>query len=149
MKETQLTRLREDWLAGNAVVTFIGALLIAWGSQSDVTYKLPFNVTIPALPEPVLISLVGIMFMSSLALAVASTVPPLHSWTLRHARGLLVPLSFLAWIAFLVSWAEGYSELPPDQWWSRILLWGGLVFVFFLTYRIARAIAMTFQSLND
>ena len=140
-----------DWLAGTAVVAFIGALMSAQTLQHpDATYKLPFNMPSPSLPDIVVFSLAIVMFVSAFVLAVASMVPRLRSWTLFPTRVFLVPLSFLVWGAFLTSWAEGYSKLPSDQWWSQILYWGGLVFVFlFLPYRMVMAIWMTLQSQND
>lgn len=53
MNERRLSALKEDWLAGNAVVAFVGVLLTAqsW-NLSDGVYELPFNVIIPAFTTP-------------------------------------------------------------------------------------------------
>ena len=61
----------KDWLAGNAVVAFVGALLMAqsW-KPSDGVYELPIiNLTIPASHETVYLALGTFLFVSSFALS--------------------------------------------------------------------------------
>ena len=65
MDDAELTELKEDWLAGNAVVAFLGALLIgqSWtgileGSESTV--ELFFLFTVPNYAGFVLLGLIVI-----------------------------------------------------------------------------------------
>ena len=132
--------LKEDWLAGNAVVAFVGVLLTAqsW-NLSDGVYELPFNVTIPAFHDAVYLALGAFLFISSFALALASQVQALRSRAIRASRPASVLMGFLIWIAFIVSWLGATAELPFDQWWSIILYIGGFTFFLFLGYRLVRA----------
>ena len=70
------TELKEDWLAGNAVVAFLGALMLAqtWRLQGGA-HELPFNLTLPAFPDPVSFTIAAFLFLSSFALALASIIP--------------------------------------------------------------------------
>lgn len=132
--------LTEDWLAGNAVVTFVGVLLTAQSSNlSDGVYELPLNVTIPAFHDAVYLSLGAFLFISSFALALASQVRALRSRAIRASRPASVLMGFLIWVAFIVSWLGATAELPFDQWWSMVLFIGGFTFLLFLSYRMFRA----------
>ncbi len=132
--------LKEDWLAGNAVVAFVGVLLTAqsW-NLSDGVYELPFNVTIPAFHDAVYLALGAFLFISSFALALASQVRALRSRAIRASRPASVLMGFLIWVAFIVSWLGATAELPFDQWWSMVLFIGGFTFLLFLSYRMFRA----------
>ena len=63
------TEPKEEWLAGGAVVAFLGALMLAqtW-RPTDGQYELPFSVTIPALPNPPSFTIAAVLFLSSLFL---------------------------------------------------------------------------------
>ena len=133
------TELKEDWLAGNAVVAFLGALMLAqtWRLQGGA-HELPFNLTLPAFPDPVSFTIAAFLFLSSFALALASIIPirRLRHWVIPRVRLFSPVLNLFIWIAFLQSWLTIVSELPDDQWWAYVLAWGGLVMFLFLTSRL-------------
>lgn len=144
MKNRQLSKLREDWLAGNSVVAFMGALLFAQSTQlSDAAYQLPFNVAIPSLSDVVVFCLLAFLLVSSIVLALASIIRPIQSWALDQARAFSSLLGLLIWGAFMLSWLEAYSNLRPDLWWSQLFFWVGFGFFLFLGYRFIRT---AFQS---
>ena len=133
--------LTEDWLAGNAVVAFVGALLMAQTLRpSDGDSELPFNAPALASPEFVTSSIVVLLFVLSFALALSSLAPPLRLWALRHASPLFSPLlAVLTWAAFTLGLSGAISGLPWDRWWPPVLFLGGIAFFFFLGYRAVRA----------
>ena len=116
MNERRLSALKEDWLAGNAVVAFVGVLLTAqsW-NLSDGVYELPFNVTIPVFHDAVYLALGTFLFASSFALALASLVRPLRSRAIRASRPFSALMGLLIWVAFIVSWLGATAELPFDM----------------------------------
>ena len=140
MKNRQLSRLKEDWLAGNSVVAFVGALILAQSTQqSDAAYQLPFNVTIPSLSDVVTFCIAAFLLVSAVILAIASIIRPIQSWALAKASTYSVLLSFLIWGAFALSFLEAFSNLPSDLWWSQLLFWVGFGIFLFLGYRFIRA----------
>ena len=144
MGERRLSSLEEDWLAGNAVVAFVGALLIAqsW-NLSDGVYELPFNVTIPAFHDAVYLALGALLFVSSFALALTSQVRSLRSRAIRASVSTPFPvfMGFLIWVAFIVSWLGATAELlgDGDRWLLVVMYLGGFTFFLFLGYRMFRA----------
>ena len=64
------TRLKKDWLAGNAVIAFLGALMLAqtWRPTGGVI-QLPLNITVPAFPDPMSFTIAAVLFLSSFLLA--------------------------------------------------------------------------------
>ena len=147
MDERRLSALKEDWLAGNAVVAFVGVLLTAqsW-NLSDGVYELPFNVTIPVFHDAVYFALGTFLFASSFALALASLVRPLRSRAIRASRPSSALMGLLIWVAFIVSWLGATVELPFDKWWSMVLFFSGFTFFLFLGYRLLRAAFQTTAS---
>ena len=142
MSERQLLALKEDSLAGNAVVAFMSALLLAqsWEPSGGVgVYELPFNLTIPILHDAVYFAIAAFLFVSSFALAIASIVGPPPCRAVPALRMFLPLLAFLVWVAFTMGWLEAVSKLPTDQWWSLVLFFGGLPFFLFLFWRFLRA----------
>ena len=73
------TDMEKDWLAGNAVVAFVGALLLgqSWRMPQGPA-KLLFVFAIPDFTALLIIGL----FVLSLAFALASLVAPLRRWAL-------------------------------------------------------------------
>ena len=133
--------MTEDWLADNAVVAFVGALLMAQTLRpSDGDPELPFNAPVLSSPDLLTSSIVVFLFVLSFALALSSLAPPLRSWALGQASPLFSPLlSVLTWVAFTLGLAGAIPGLPSDRWWSPVLLLGGVGFFFFLGYRMVRA----------
>ena len=130
--------LRKDWLTGNAVVAFVGALLTAqvwetWG-PSEGTVKLFFVFTVPEYSGFVIFLFIAGLFLLSLFLAVAIIVTRLQRWAISIAADFSPVLGIFVWLAFLVSLLSAIPELPLDQWWSQFLIWGGLVLVLFLLF---------------
>ena len=129
--------MEEGWLAGNAVVAFVGALLTARSLQlADRSYELPFGATIPALPDVVLLSIIAFLAMLSFFLAMASVVPIVRHWAIRHAYPLSPMLDYLILVAFFLSWLEAAQILPLSEWWGLVLFWGGALLIAFNTFRI-------------
>ena len=147
MNKRQLSAPKEDSLAGNAVVAFVGALLLAQSWRpSDGVYELPFNLTIPVLHDTVYFAIAAFLFASSFVLALASIVRPLQRWMLCTISPFSTLLALFVWVAFLASWAEAAFKLPSDRWWSGVLFLGGFAFFLFLGYRIPRTV---YQSMTD
>ena len=128
--------LRKDWLTGNAVVAFVGALLTGqvW-EMSEGTVKLLFIFTVPDYSGLVIFLFIAGLFFLSLSLALATIVKPLQRWAIPIAANASGVLALIVWIAFLLSLASAVPELPRDQWWSGFLIGGGLLLVLFLAYR--------------
>ena len=133
------TALKKDWLAGSAVIAFLGALMLAqtWRPPGGV-YELPFNLTVPAFPDPMSFTIAALLFFSSFALVLASIIPVrlLPHWVIPAVRNFSPVLDLFIWLAFLQSWLTIVSELSDDQWWAYVLAWGGMVMLLFLTFRI-------------
>ena len=140
MNKQKLLALKEDSLAGNAVVAFMSALLLAgsWEPSGGV-YELPFNLTIPVLHDAVFFAIAAFLFVSSFVLALASIVRRLRCRAVRAIRPFSPFLAFFVWVAFIMGWLEVVSELPTDQWWSLVLFFGGFPFFLFLFWRMLRA----------
>ena len=123
--------LKVAWLASNAVVAFVGALLVgqSW-QQTDRTAESFFNLTIPDYSGLVHAAFITFLLVLSLVFALGSIIRQLRSWALSQGIWVSMPLGFLAWFAFILSWLSALPELPDDQWWTPVLIWGGIVMVF-------------------
>lgn len=130
------SKIKTDWLVNNAVVAFVGALLLGQHTQTSASdYEWYFGIVIPGLPP--IANLVGaaLLLVLAVALAASSAIPSLR----RHALALTVPfvpiLELLVWIAFTLGLLSAVSRLPGEQLFSAVLLVGGLVFWVFLFVR--------------
>lgn len=133
-----IEQIKEEWLVGNAVVAFVGALLMAqaWG-PSDVKYVIPVaNVTVPSFPQAVILGIVALLAISSFVLVLASAVPPLRSWAIRQVSPYSRLLEWLMWVAFLMSLLAALPEIPRDEWWAEALALSGLAMWLFLGVRM-------------
>ncbi len=133
-----LEQIKEEWLVGNSVVAFVGALMMAqtW-EPSDVKSVIPIiNVTVPTSPQAVTLGIVTFLLVLSIVLAVASSVPRLRSWAIQPVSPLWLMLDMLLWFAFLLSFLSVLSEIPRDEWWSNVLALSGLALSFFLAVRM-------------
>ena len=130
--------LRKDWLTGNAVVAFVGALLMAqgWGA-SEGAMKLLF--IIPG-PDFIVITIIAVLVVFSLFLALATIVESLQRSALFTATYSSPGLSIISLAAFLLGWSSVVSELSLDIWWSWCLIVVGIVFSLFLVCRIIEVI---------
>ncbi len=133
-----IEKIKEEWLVGNAVVAFVGALLMAQAWEpSDTKNVIPIlNVTVPILPQAVILGFVAFLAGSSFVLALASAIPPLRTWAIEQASPHSHVLEILMWVAFVLSLIAALNEIPPDQWWAQALWLGGAILVFFLWGRM-------------
>lgn len=131
------SKLKNDWLISNSVVAFIGALLIAQTPQStDGKTELILGFSIPSVPTWWTNSSITILLAISLILVLAAYVPPLRRLTLQNATLLTPTLGLITWAAFTTGFAQSLQELSKDQWWSSLIILGGLAFIVFLFFRL-------------
>lgn len=133
-----IEQIKEEWLVGNAVVAFVGALLMAQAWEpTDARNAIPIlNVTVPIYPQAVVLSIVAFLAGSSFVLALASAIPPLRTWAIQRASPHSHLLEILMWVAFVLSLIAALNEIPRDQWWAEALWWGGAILLFFLWGRL-------------
>ena len=129
--------LKEDWLFTNALVAFVGALLMGqiW-EPAEGTFKLLFFIEVPNYTGFTIFLIIVGMAILSIVLAAASLIPRLRDPVLCLGNGFSTVLDFIVWVAFVVSWGSSVPELPFDQWWSMFLAIVGLVFLFFIPIRM-------------
>ena len=131
-------QIKEEWLLGNALTAFVGALLMAQAWQpTDSASQLPIlNLTLPTFPQAVILIVVGSLVILSFVFALASAVPPIRSWAILQVSPYSHYLEWLMWLAFLISLLSGLSAIPSDQWWAGVLELGGVALLLFLTFRM-------------
>ena len=135
-REMNHTALKKDWFVGNALVAFVGVLLIAqYWQRSNDTFELPLNVTVPALPDLTVFVFGSVLFVWSFVLALASIVPvaSFRSWVVQLTPSFSIVMWMMTLIAFIASW--GSAELPSDQWWSSVLDWGAVGIFLLILWR--------------
>ena len=133
------TELNKDWIVENAVLAFVGALLVAPTLQPPYeTYRLPFWDVTFNVPDPVSFIIATILFVVSFFLVLAYFVRPLGQWALREVPKSSPLPEMLTWLAFTVSWLSVVTKLADGPWWIGPLEWGGLVMFLFLVFRILR-----------
>ena len=125
-------------MVGNAVVAFVGALLMAQAWQpSDVKHVIPIlNVTAPTFPQAVVLSIAAFLAILSFALALASAIPPLRPWAIHQVSPFSQLLEILMWLASLMSLLSALAEISFDHWWAEVLSLNGLALWFFLSVRM-------------
>ena len=139
MDKEELKEMQEDWLAGNAVVAFVGALLVGQSWEvSEGTVQLFRILTVPSFMGLILLALIAGLFGLSLTLALASLVTPLQSWALSTTRSFSTALWWVVLLSFFLSVGYAFSALPPNQWWSPALRLGGVGMLFFILFRIGQ-----------
>ena len=137
-----IEQIKEEWLVGNAVVAFVGALLMAQAWEpSDVKNVIPIlNVAAPTFPQAAILGIVAFLVVLSFVLALASAVPRLRSWAIYQVSPFSHFLELLLWLAFLVSLLSALPEIPRDEWWTEVLALSGLALWFFLAVRMVRMV---------
>lgn len=137
-ERTNIEQIKEEWLVGNSVVAFVGALLMAQAWEpSDARSEIPvLNITVPIFPQDVVLGIVAFLAVLSFVLALASAIPPLRSWAIYQVSPYSQLLELLMWVAFVLSLIAALSEIPSDQWWAQALWLGGAALLFFLWGRI-------------
>ena len=127
-------KIREDLLAGDSLVVFVGALLLGqYWQPSDGVLRLPIiNVTVPNYTDSVLFAfLLGF----SAFLALASVIPKLRSWAFCQNMRFSVLLLLLTWAAFVIGFGSAAPNLPTDRLWSQALFVGGIAMMLFIPLR--------------
>ena len=107
----------------------------AWES-SEGTVELLFIFEVANYTGLAILAIIAGFFTLSIILAVASGVRRIQCCAFHLGRGMSIALDFIAWVAFIASWASSVPELPQDQWWSAFLFVGGFVLVVFLLVRM-------------
>ena len=125
----ELEDLRRDWTASNALLLFVGALLMGtvW-EPSEGIYTIFFVFTVPSYSSYVTLSIVFVLLLLSVFLSVATFSEPVRRFAFRMRDSLSPLLNALVWVSFTLSWATAHNELPLDQWWSMLLLLVGMLF---------------------
>ena len=129
--------LKEDWLFTNALVAFVGALLMAqtW-DPSEGTFKFQFFFEIPNYVGFTVFLIIAAIFIFSIVLAIASVIPRFRNPMLRFGNLFAIPLDAIVWTAFIISLLTSIPELPLEQWWVKVLLAGGVVFFFLIPVKM-------------
>ena len=118
-------RIKEDWLVGNAVVAFVGALLMAqaWEPSNAKSVIPILDVTVPTFPQAVVLGIVVILGVLSFVLALASAIPPLRSWVIYQVSPFSQLLEQLMWLALVLSLIAALSELPLTSGGRKLCGW--------------------------
>jgi len=120
--------LKKDWLANNALLAFVGALLMGTVWQaSEGTGKILFVCTVPDYSEWVVLAVIVVLFCLSIFLALAAWSEWVRRYAVRWWTYYSQPLGVLVWIIFMLSWLPLIPKLP-EQWWSIPLVLAGLFF---------------------
>lgn len=131
--------LNKDWIVENAVLAFVGALLVATTLQPPhETYHVPIWDVTFTVPNPVSFVMAAIFFLVSFVLVLAYFVGPVGEWALRVIPKFSPLPEALTWLAFTVSWFSIINILSGNSWWIPALEWGGAVIFVFLLFRIFR-----------
>ena len=128
---------KEEWLFSNALVAFVGALMLTqqWRiSEGAVTFF--FILELPEAVGYAIFLVIAGFFALSFFLAVASVIPVLRNVALLIGKKVSFALDFVVWIGFILSWASAITQLSLDQWWAEMLLWGGLALIVFMLVRM-------------
>ena len=128
---------KEEWLFSNALVAFVGALMLTqhWQvSEGAVTFF--FILELPEVVGYAIFLIIAGFFALSFFLAVASVIPILRKVALLIGKKVSFALDFIVWIGFILSWASSISQLDLDQWWADLLLWGGLALIIFMLVKM-------------
>ena len=128
--------IKADWLVNNAVIAFFAALLLSQTPQSPTgRNELIFGFDVPSTPTCWTDAAIALLLAMSVILAVAGVVPLLRRRAIKWATPLVPTLEFLTLAVFTAGFADSLADLPRDQWWSELLIVGGLLFLLFLLVR--------------
>ena len=135
--------IKADWLVNNAVIAFFGALFLGQTPQSSTgRTELIFGFDVPSTPAFWTDSAIALLLAMSVILALAGVVAPLRRWAIGLTKPLVPTLEFLTWAAFTAGLAPSLQEIPKDQWWSAMFIYGGLAFFLFLFVRFVVNLAI-------
>lgn len=127
---------KEDWLFSNALVAFVGALMLTQQWQSSGGAVSFYFFEVPEFAGFSIFLIIAGFFVLSLFLAVASVIPVLRNLALLIGKKVSFALDFIVWLGFILSWAAAITDLPVDQWWAELLLWGGLALIIFMLVKM-------------
>ena len=103
---------KEEWLFSNALVAFVGALMLTqqWQvSEGAVTFF--FILELPEAVGYAIFLIIAGFFALSFFLAVASVIPVLRNVALLIGKKVSFALDFVVWIGFILSWASAITQL--------------------------------------
>ena len=127
---------KEDWLFSNALVAFVGALMLTQQWQVSGGTLRFYVIEVPAFAGFAIFLTIAAFFVLSLFLAVASVIPVLRNVALLIGKKVSFALDFIVWIGFILSWASAITQLSLDRWWAELLLWGGLALIVFMLVKM-------------
>ena len=130
------SKIKTDWLVNNALVAFVGALLLGQYTQTSASdFEWYFGIVIPGLPP--IANLVGsvLFLVMAAALATSSAIPPLRRRALALIVSFVPILESLVWIAFTWGFLSTAFRLPEDHVFSAVLVIAGFLFLVFLFVR--------------
>ena len=127
---------KEEWLFSNALVAFVGALMLTqqWQVSGGAVSFYIFEV--PEFAGFAIFLIIAGFFVLSFFLAVASVIPLIRNVALLIGKKVSFALDFVVWIGFVLSWASAITQLSLDQWWAEMLLWSGLALIVFMLVRM-------------
>ena len=127
---------KEEWLFSNALVAFVGALMLTQQWQVSGGAIRFYFFEVPEIAGFAIFLIIAGFFVLSFFLAVASVIPLIRNVALLIGKKVSFALDFVVWIGFVLSWAAAITDLPVDQWWAEMLLWGGLALIVFMLVKM-------------
>ena len=127
---------KEEWLFSNALVAFVGALMLTQQWQVSGGAISFYFFEVPEIAGFAIFLIIAGFFLLSFFLAVASVIPVLRNVALLIGKRVSFAIDFFVWIGFVLSWAAAITDLPVDQWWTEMLLWGGLALIVFMLVKM-------------
>ena len=127
---------KEEWLFSNALVAFVGALMLTqqWQVSGGAVNFYFFEA--PEFAGFAIFLIIAGFFVLSFFLAVASVIPLIRNVALLIGKKVSFALDFVVWMGFVLRWAAAITDLPVDQWWGEMLLWGGLALIVFMLVKM-------------
>ena len=132
------SKLKTDWLVNNAVVAFVGALLLGQSFRSpDISREILWGIEPWRIPEWATVATISFLFILALFLALASVIKKIQPWAFKMNGTLDYVFHVLFLFAYTMGYLQAATELPYDQWWSYFLFFGGYTLMLFLIIRHA------------
>ena len=136
------SRIKTDWLANNAVVSFFGSLLLGQYTETAAGgFSLPFGIELQGFPPVVNLVAASVLFLLAIFLALSSAIPPLRRLALAWSLYFVPALELSVWLAFTLGFIPVISGLPATNPFSFFLIIGGLVLWVFLLVRFLHTCA--------
>ena len=127
--------LKKHWLASNAVVVFIGVLLVARSWVSGGTIDL-LSICTVTLPGWVFLLIVVFLLLLSAAFALATKIRWLQRRMFCTARYSSLVLGFVIYVAFLLDWFGALAELGDNKLLLYLILFSGAVMFLFIIFNL-------------